>query len=144
VLCRCDCGTVKRLSLGNLTSGVTTNCADRERHPDPRFRGEAITYDGAHNRVHAIKGSASAHPCWRCGGQAEHWAYSHAASDERAMIVGKERGRPYSPNPDHYSPLCRSCHARMDRAHARTSGGGLSLTHVALWMLRIDDLEVAA
>ncbi|MEV4492713.1 hypothetical protein AB0K04_21670 [Micromonospora coxensis] len=134
-LFRCECGNVKALQINNVTRGVTTNCADRTNHPDPR-RVELLTYDGAHNRVKALKGSASLYLC-RCGKQAEQWAYSHADYDERAMIKGREARKPYSINPDHYVPLCRPCHTRFDNAHRRLPIEGVSLAHVALHLATV-------
>jgi hypothetical protein len=132
VLCRCDCGNEKRLSLSNLANGRTVNCADRSRHPDPRSR-DALTYSGAHSRVRLAKGKASAHRC-PCGRPAEQWAYSHADYDEAHDDEGKDAGRPFSADPAHYLALCRSCHARWDRARRALPAGVLSLAHVARWL----------
>jgi hypothetical protein len=135
VICRCDCGNVRELSLTNLSRGITTNCADRAHHIDPRHRGEEVTYGTAHHRVAKRRGSASQHSCARCGGQAGDWAYSHADPDERADSAGKDAGKAYSVELTHYEPLCRSCHRRTDNAHRRMSGGGLRLAPVALWFV---------
>ncbi|MFG2067742.1 hypothetical protein ACGFKZ_12895 [Micromonospora tulbaghiae] len=132
-LFRCDCGNVKALQINNVARGVTTNCADRVNHPDPRRKDE-LTYDGAHNRVKAQRGSASDHLC-RCGNQAEQWAYNHADFKQRADTEGREKGRPYSINPDHYLPMCRSCHARFDNTHRQLVGGKLSPVGVAYWIM---------
>jgi cytochrome c553 len=134
VSCRCDCGNVKALGLPNLLSGATVNCADRENHLDPRHKGEDIGYDGAHNRVKAIKGSASQFPCAECGGPARHWAYSHADAAELRMTHGRQAGSPYSANPDHYAPMCVKCHARFDSGRRQWAPGeGLSLEYLARW-----------
>ncbi|MFI6243960.1 hypothetical protein ACIBEF_29250 [Micromonospora sp. NPDC050795] len=138
-LFRCDCGNVKDLRISNVARSVTINCADRANHPDPRRKAE-LTYDGAHYRVRGERGSASQYLC-RCGNQAEQWAYSHADYDEQAMAEGREAGKPYSTNPDHYSPMCRGCHARFDNAHRRMAGGPLSLVHVALFMATTDEAD---
>lgn len=132
-LCRCDCGTRKRVGLQNLATGAITNCADRTHHPDPR-RKEALTYGGAHSRVKNERGSASLYRC-RCGRQAEQWAYSHADYDAASDAVGREAGKPFSTDSAHYMPMCRSCHSLFDHARHRMSGGGLSLVHVAFWMV---------
>ncbi|NJC10605.1 hypothetical protein F4558_000431 [Micromonospora profundi] len=136
-LFRCGCGNVKALRIGNVASGVTANCTDRANHPDPR-RKDVLTYDGAHNRVKGQRGSASQYNC-RCGNQAEHWSYSHADHDQARMPEGREAGKPYSTNPDHYTPRCRGCHARFDNSHRRMAGGPLSLVHVALFMATSDE-----
>ncbi|WP_200215402.1 hypothetical protein [Micromonospora coerulea] len=141
-LFRCDCGNVKALQINNVARGVTTNCADRVNHPDPR-RKDRLTYDGAHNRVKGQRGSASDYLC-RCGKQAEQWAYSHADFRQRADSEGRETGRPHSANPDHYLPMCRSCHSRFDSTHRRLVGDSLSLVGVAYWLLIHQAEEVAA
>ncbi len=78
VVCRCDCGTVREYNLSNLVSGVTVRCSDRSQHIDPRAKGDDITYDSAHGRTKAKRGSASLYRCWKCGAQARDWAYTHA------------------------------------------------------------------
>ncbi|MFD6640307.1 hypothetical protein ACFWDN_31325 [Micromonospora chalcea] len=138
---RCDCGSVKELRISNVTQGITTNCAERANHPDPR-RKDALTYDGAHNRVKAQRGSASLYLC-RCGNQAEQWAYSHADYDQAHMAEGREAGMPYSTNPKHYAPMCRSCHTRWDNAHRGMTGGRLSLPHIALWLATTGEEDAA-
>ncbi|MEU4680659.1 hypothetical protein [Micromonospora sp. NPDC023737] len=141
VLCRCDCGNDKRAGLQNLARGLVVNCADRSRHPDPRARQEQPSdYDSVHKLVNRVRGSATAHRC-RCGKQAEQWAYSHADPDVLRDGQGREQGKPFSPNPAHYSPMCRSCHARFDRAHARIFGERLSLFHHVLWTVTTPDDE---
>jgi hypothetical protein len=62
VLCKCDCGNEKVVHTRNLPIGLTINCADRDQHVDPRFKGDDITYDGAHNRIKGMLGSASDYP----------------------------------------------------------------------------------
>ncbi|MEV0733311.1 hypothetical protein [Polymorphospora sp. NPDC050346] len=140
-LFRCECGTVKALQINNVASGTTVNCADRANHPDPRRRDQ-LTYNGAHSRVKRERGSASRHLC-RCGKQAEQWAYSHADYDQVRMTEGREAGKPYSLDPQHYSPMCRRCHARFDQARRRL-GGALSLVHLAYWMATHDQAEEVA
>lgn len=61
-----------------------------------------------------MRGSASKYLCARCSEPADHWAYCHADVDQQHMSDAKEKGRPYSANPDHYMPLCRSCHIAFD------------------------------
>ena len=134
VRCRCDCGSVREYSLQNLVSGLTGVCADRSAHPDPRSAGDEVGYSGAHRRVRNLKGSASEHKCCRCERQAEHWAYSNGDIDQVIETSGRETGKAYSVNPDHYLPMCRADHTRFDNAHRRIAHGGLSLAHVALWL----------
>jgi hypothetical protein len=143
VLVRCDCGNEKVVYGRNLASGLTLNCADRSKHPDPRSKGEAVSYSGAHNRVRLQRGSASLRRCRFCGGQAEQWAYSHAGLSEQRDSHGKEKGKPYSPHVACYYPTCRGCHRRFDQARARLPEGATSLAHHALWLATTTE-EVSA
>ena len=78
----------------------------------PRWRGDDIDYVTAHSRVYAAKGKATGYQCSWCGQPAHHWAYDHADPDERR---GGPKNLPFSPDPAHYLPACRSCHAKFDR-----------------------------
>lgn len=69
-------------------------------------------YHSTHKHVRRVRGPASEHAC-RCGSAADQWAYDHADPDE---VQGKH---PYSLKPEHYRPLCRSCHVKEDGARAR-------------------------
>ena len=72
-------------------------------------------YMTAHRRVKEAKGKASAYLCAECQAPARHWAYDYKAEDER---LGYTHGyfMPFSENPDHYDPLCATCHRRRDAA----------------------------
>jgi hypothetical protein len=76
----------------------------------PVWRGNQVKYIAAHQRVHRLKGRAANHTC-HCGSQAQEWAYDGGCPDE----LIDDRGRKYSPNPDYYNPMCRSCHRAFDR-----------------------------
>lgn len=131
----CDCGNTKTLAIRNVVAGVSTNCADRQAHPDPRHKGQYLTYSGAHHRVAAQLGRAADRPCVACSGAAEHWAYRHSDHDQRADAKGREAGMTYSADPAHYWAMCRPCHQRWDRGERRINpAGGLSGVHVALFM----------
>lgn len=129
----CACGTTGKLvHVRNLVSGLTTHCAG----PAHRARTETPSYSGAHGRVRAARGPASAHSCILCGKrQAKDWAYRHGDLDQLTEATGREAGAPYSTDPAQYWPVCRPCHQRWDEAQRRQApGGGLSLAHVALAM----------
>lgn len=83
------------------------------RSDNPYWSGDRVTYSGAHIRVRRIRGRVSTHVCG-CGAQAQEWAYDHADENE---LVGVTAGReaPYSADPSHYVPMCRSCHRTSDR-----------------------------
>lgn len=75
-----------------------------------------IGYRGAHMRVQAARGPASAYPCvGDCGRPAADWAYVHDDPDELVTTVN---GAPrlYSLDSDRYRPMCRRCHRRFDTA----------------------------
>jgi hypothetical protein len=140
VRCACDCGNVRDYNLSNLISGKTTQCSDRTKHVDPRFKGDDITYDGAHNRVKNTKGSAREHACWKCERPAQQWAYSHADPDAKRMGIGRNAGYPYSPAVAHYLPMCRPCHRTFDgAAERRAAGDRVSVAYRALWLLHFAD-----
>ena len=89
------------------------------RHGDPlitrtshRYVGNKVTYSGAHRRVRDRRGSASQFQCVKCQEQAKQWAYDHL---DPAELVDA-RGYPYSGDPNHYVPMCTSCHIRADRS----------------------------
>jgi hypothetical protein len=76
----------------------------------PRWKGRDITYGGAHVRVRARRGLASAHPCAHCAQPAAQWAYDHDDPSE----LRDQSGHFYSVFVDHYIPLCLVCHKRFD------------------------------
>jgi len=75
------------------------------------WKGSQIGYSGAHMRVRAQRGSVRSFQC-ECGKGAAHWAYDHA---DPAELLSPE-GRLYSADPNHYRPLCVSCHKKADLA----------------------------
>jgi NAD-dependent SIR2 family protein deacetylase len=88
-----------------------------ERHGDPDaclHGGDDIGYSGAHTRVVKARGPASTHSCAHCGITAYEWAYDHADPNER-RVEWYGKWMSISLTPDHYIPLCRSCHRRFDR-----------------------------
>ena len=85
----------------------------------PNWLGAEAGYDAAHRRAVARWGRAKGHVCLHCGGRAAHWAYDK--SDPRDLI--DKRGCRYSLKPDHYIPLCVSCHWRFDGAGQRLHAG---------------------
>ena len=74
------------------------------------WTGDNATYNAAHLRINAAKGSAKNQKCDHCGSGALHWAYDHLDPNEKRSAEG-----PYSPSPDHYIPLCVPCHSVFDR-----------------------------
>jgi hypothetical protein len=93
------------------------------KHGDPsvvgvgNYRGEAVTYKGAHERVYALHGPAARHPCVDCGALATEWSYDHSDPDPRTCEL---RGSPYSTDPERYEARCHGCHVRYDNAVSRS------------------------
>lgn len=84
---------------------------------------ERATYKAAHRRIYQVRGPASAYPCIDCGDQAAQWAYDHQDPDELTDVIDRKGTiAPFSLDPMHYRPLCRSCHARADRGAACQRG----------------------
>lgn len=75
---------------------------------------EDPAYRTVHTRVSRARGRASTHPCVDCGGQAQHWSYTHGSMREKTS----ETGQPFSDDLDDYAPRCVKCHTAFDRAHA--------------------------
>lgn len=105
----CSCGVV--LNYGAMSCNA---CRDRNGERNPRWLGDAPNYASAHDRVHAAKGSARDYDCVACGDAAEQWAYDNADPNERL-----EGGLAFSASPDHYQPMCQSCHKRFDATRRR-------------------------
>jgi hypothetical protein len=73
-------------------------------------RGDGRSYTQSHIRVHRLRGRAVEHQCQHCDRQAAEWAYDHADPD----ALTSAKGQAYSLDPEHYLPLCRSCHRKFD------------------------------
>lgn len=76
-------------------------------------------YNAVHERLRQTKGSASAHRCaGGCGRQAEEWAYDRSdpneVTDTRHGVLVR-----HSADLDHYQPMCRTCHRRLDSGNRR-------------------------
>lgn len=84
----------------------------------PFWKGRFVGYLAAHYRVRTYRGKATEHTCVDCGGQAHEWAYDHRDPDEIVADSGYHKGMPYSPDPSHYQPMCKTCHKRFDRTMA--------------------------
>lgn len=80
----------------------------RDGSPGPRV--ERPNYNSAHDRVRALHGSSTLWLCVSCAAPAQDWAYLH--TDERELRTG--RGYAYSADPNHYVPMCKSCHKTFD------------------------------
>lgn len=92
---------------------------NRARTPKPpRPRNDDIGYSGAHQRVRKARGKASDHTCADCGWQAHDWAYNGGSPLERVEQRTNRHGTtwdaPYSPDPNDFTALCKSCHAVRD------------------------------
>jgi hypothetical protein len=94
----------------NARRGVrccSKRCAALRTNASPTWKGDDVSYGGAHQRLYRARGRANQHPC-KCGKQAQQWAVMRATH--------KAEEGPYSPDPTDYQPMCVSCHKRMDLA----------------------------
>jgi len=80
------------------------------------WQADSVSYDGAHMRVAAARGTAKRYACVDCHGPALHWSYDHRDPapkfDERRRLL-------YSPAVEHYEPRCAKCHKAFDVPRAR-------------------------
>lgn len=72
-----------------------------------------LTYTELHIVLRHQRGRATEHACQRCGKPARSWAYDHEDPDEMVEEIQGQR-RAFSQDLNHYLPLCRSCHVRLD------------------------------
>lgn len=93
--------------------GTTMRPFGGEGPNHPGWKGNELTYSGAHMRVRSQRGSARKHIC-PCGAQAKQWAYDHSDPNEMHSELGA-----YSADPGRYSPMCVSCHKKADLARKR-------------------------
>ena len=78
------------------------------------WKGDDVGYFALHDRLGRLLGAAAEYPRHGdCGRPAAQWAYDHGDPDEREDPTGF-----YSVDPNHYMPLCASCHKRLDLARA--------------------------
>lgn len=75
-------------------------------------------YHAAHSRIYATRGRAASLQCRECGEPAAQWAYDH---EDSAELIDTELSLAYSLSPNHYVPMCHSCHIRFDIAHRRAT-----------------------
>ena len=71
----------------------------RKRRRESARTGATSEYHKNHVMVRKARGPAWRQQCAHCGGNANDWATIHDETGEQ---------------PDHYIPLCRSCHIRYD------------------------------
>ncbi|MEV5886934.1 hypothetical protein AB0L74_30395 [Streptomyces sp. NPDC052020] len=89
-------------------------------HASRNWKGEDVSYIGAHNRVTREHGKAAEWKCaCGCGRQANDWAY--LGTDAAAKV--DETGRLYSVSPDHYAPLAKTCHRGFNTWQAQRRTG---------------------
>ena len=105
-VCRCDCGEECLVLAGNLRRAKYCSPLCRMRWADN------AGYRAAHERVRCRMGRAGNYTC-SCGAQAQEWAYDHTDPNE---MTGVSAGFEvvYSLDPDHYKPMCCSCHRKYD------------------------------
>lgn len=97
-----------------------------------RWQGDDVTYHSAHSRVRRLRGRASEHSCANCGSTAADWAYDH--EDEFEKVGTSRTGRTvatvrYSTDPNHYIPMCKSCHISFDNADRKSRKAAKAAEH---------------
>lgn len=75
-----------------------------------RDAGHTVSYTAAHYRIRSMRGRASLQSCAQCTDRAAEWSYMHDDPNE----VFDSRGIAYSQDPNHYQPMCISCHRNFD------------------------------
>lgn len=110
-LLECDCGVARTARSFELNNGLAVGCANIRAH---RL---TISYEAAHDRCRADRGSAADHRCIDCAASAQHWSYNHDDPQELTSSARRTRGLPYSNDPAHYSPRCARCHKHFDLAY---------------------------
>lgn len=78
-----------------------------------QWKGEEVSYIGAHARTRRARGRASLLSCRHCGADAKHWAYDHEDPNELTQLHAGRMAK-YSADPNHYIPLCVECHHKFD------------------------------
>jgi hypothetical protein len=106
---------------GRRSHGSKTcmRCKDVSGDRNPNWRGDEVNYPGIHERLKALRGSATAYVCEHCDSDARDWAYDHTDPDQK---FDPDNG-PFSLDLTKYMPLCKSCHRRVDAANARRRKG---------------------
>lgn len=123
---RCD--SVSLFVVLDLVKGGSRAVVDQvgavaRRRRRYRKAGE-LTYNAVHVRLAAERGPASGHRCADCDAPATDWSYNNA---DPAEITDRATGCPYSLDPAHYRPRCRSCHRRVDWARRHEGRPALDL-----------------
>lgn len=118
-LCRIHAERVRRYGTTDLLGGPAPMIG-----PDnPKWKGAAVRYGPAHERVARQRGPASTHRCVECGAPARHWALAEITPAVR--FTPDDRVGPYSLDPADYAPMCVPCHKRHDLDRIRAAGGRL-------------------
>lgn len=112
----CDCG-LPAMSRGMCKKHYQLWWhANRVIRPvDPtanNYKGDSISYEGAHYRVVGARGRARIYLCTECQQPAKDWALKHDADK-----VTDNKGRMYSLDVMDYQPMCGDCHSAYDAKH---------------------------
>ncbi|MGW2010926.1 winged helix-turn-helix domain-containing protein [Streptomyces nigrescens] len=117
-ICACSPNREVRIRMDVLLreNGIRNcGCLKRERAAAlSRKPDDQIGYGAAHSRVHKARGSARMRLCVSCASGAVDWALKKDAQAMRVNQSGPWAGLPFSPSPDDYQPMCRSCHNSYD------------------------------
>lgn len=81
---------------------------------NPNWKGDALGYFGAHERIQRRRGPAKNYECVDCGGRAQHWSYNHSDPDEKFEPLDTGGFAVFSLDTSRYDPRCVKCHGRFD------------------------------
>lgn len=115
-LCLCDCGESVAVRGTSLRKGTTKSCGcQRQVRATLAKIKPIVKYLSAHDRIRRARGPAKTHSCVDCGGVAREWSYNGGDPEQLFEVIGGSR-LAYSLDIWRYSPRCKTCHARFDRA----------------------------
>lgn len=91
-----------RVAVGAPSPTLSYHDWGKEQRGEPIHR--EITYRAARMRVTRIRGAATQHECFGCGGKGSVWVY-----DGSGTPLTSTDGHLFSMDPDAYSAMCRPC-----------------------------------
>lgn len=101
---------------GKFKSYYVPRTGSDPRKGTVRHGNTPCSYKTAHQRVRNNRGHPSGYSCTSCSGVAQEWSYIGGAVDEQNgwSDSTKRTWVSWSPNPEHYQPMCIGCHRTYD------------------------------
>lgn len=82
------------------------------------FKGDNAGYLAIHVRLRNLYGNPNTHDCVVCGKTSASYAYNNSGISEKTDVVSGLTVR-YSVDLTQYSPMCNSCHRKVDYAFSK-------------------------